>query len=92
MGTEYLDQADLQCRNLAVPNQNILTSSPLVRNKNKRLHENAGQIELHLETNIDVSTINRRTPPKSESTIRNLVKTGTLCVGEFFISHRFFKT
>lgn len=42
------------------------------------VHENASQIQLHLETNIDICSINCRTPPQSEPTIGNLVQTGPL--------------
>lgn len=55
-------------------------------------HENTGEIELDLETNIDVGTIDGRTPPKREATIGNLVETGALCVSQLFISHRLLET
>ena len=50
-------------------------------------HENTSQVQLHLETNVDVRAIDSRAPPESESTIRNLVQTGTLSIGELLVSH-----
>ena len=52
-------------------------------------HEDASQIKLHLETDVDVRAIDCRTPPKGKTTIGNLVQTGTLGIGQFFVSHRF---
>jgi hypothetical protein len=50
-------------------------------------HEDASQIQLDLETNVDIGTVDRRTPPKCEPTIWNLVQTRTLGIGKFLISH-----
>ena len=36
------------------------------------VHENACQIKLHLETDVDVGTIDGWTPPQSETAIRDL--------------------
>lgn len=47
---------------------------------NLSVHENARQIELNLETDVDVGTVDRRRPPESETTIWNLRQTGALCV------------
>jgi hypothetical protein len=46
------------------------------------------QIKLNLETDIDVGTVDRRTPPEREPTVRNLVKTRPLGVGELLVLHR----
>ena len=54
--------------------------------------EDARQIELHLETNVDVGSVDSRRPPKRESTIWNLVETGTLCVRELLEFHALFET
>lgn len=56
------------------------------------LHKNACKIKLHLETNIHVGAIDCWTPPKGESSIRYLIETGTLGIGEFLVSHRLFKS
>ena len=73
MGTEYLNQTDLESGDFTV-------------------HEDTRQIQLHLETDVDVCSIDRRTPPECETTIRDLVKTGTLGIREFLVSHRLFET
>ena len=39
------------------------------------VHENTRQIQLYLETDVDTGAIDRRTPPKRETTVRNLVQT-----------------
>mmetsp|Transcript_42650 Transcript_42650/g.166468 ORF Transcript_42650/g.166468 Transcript_42650/m.166468 type:complete len:261 (+) Transcript_42650:2330-3112(+) len=56
------------------------------------VHENAGEIELHLETNVDVSPVNGRTPPKSETPVGDLVEARSLGVGQFLIFHAFFES
>jgi len=73
MGSEDLDQTDLEGRNLAV-------------------HEDTSQVKLYLETDVDVRSIDRRAPPQRETTVRNLVETRTLRVGELLVSHRLFET
>ena len=73
MGTEDLNQTDLERGDLAV-------------------HEDTGQIELDLETDVYVGTVDSRTPPERESTVRDLVQTGPLSVGELLVSHRLFET
>ena len=55
------------------------------------LHEDARKIELDLETNVDVRTVDRRTPPEREPTVRDLVQTGPLRVGELFVPHGLFE-
>jgi hypothetical protein len=50
------------------------------------------QIKLDLETDIDVGTVDDWTPLKSESTVRDLVKTGPLGVGKLLVSHRLFES
>ena len=53
------------------------------------LHEDARKIELDLETDVDVRTVDGRTPPEREPTVRDLVKTGPLRVRELLVPHRF---
>ena len=50
MGTEDLDQRDLQCRNLTV-------------------EEDTRQIKLHLETDVDVGSVDSRRPPEGEASV-----------------------
>jgi len=38
---------------------------------------------LDLETDVNVGSVDGRTPPEGESTIRNLVETGSLSVGDW---------
>ena len=59
---------------------------------NFTVHEDTRQIQLDLETDVDVGTIDRRTPPEREATVRNLVETGTLGVGELLELHGLFET
>ena len=73
MGTEDLDERDLQCRNLTVK-------------------EDTRQIKLHLETDVDVGSVDGRRPPKRKSTVWNLVETGTLGVRELLEFHALFET
>ena len=61
MGTENLNQTDLQSGNLAV-------------------HENSGQIQLDLETDVNIRSVDRWAPPQREATVGNLIQTGPLCV------------
>lgn len=56
------------------------------------LHENTRQIKLDLETNVHIGTIDRRAPPERESTIGNLVQTGTLGVRQLLVPHRLLET
>lgn len=46
------------------------------------MHENSRQVQLNLETNVDIGTIDRWRPPERKSTVWNLRQTGTLGVGE----------
>ena len=56
------------------------------------VHEDSGQVELDLETDVDVGAVDRRRPPKSETTIGDLIQTSTLGVGEFLVLHTFLET
>ena len=39
-----------------------------------------------------ISPVNCRRPPKSESSVGDLIQTRSLCIGEFLVLHRFFKS
>ena len=56
------------------------------------VHENARQIELHLETDVDVGSVDRRRPPQREATIGDLIQTGSLGVGQLLVLHRLFES
>jgi hypothetical protein len=45
-----------------------------------------------LEADVDVRAVDSWAPPKRESTIRDLVETGTLSVRELLIPHGFFES
>ena len=51
------------------------------------VHEDSGQIQLHLETDVDVGAVDCRRPPQGETTIGNLVQTGSLSVGQLLVLH-----
>ena len=72
MGTEDLDQGNLECRDLA-------------------MHEDAGQVELHLEADVDTSTVDRRAPPERKATVRDLVQAGSLGICQPLELHRLFE-
>ena len=58
---------------------------------NLAVHENAGEVELHLEANVDIGAVDRGRPPEGEPTVGDLVQTGPLRVGQFLVLHRFLK-
>ena len=51
------------------------------------VHEDAGEVQLHLEADIDVGTVDRWGPPQREASIGNLVQTTSLGVRELLESH-----
>ena len=55
------------------------------------VHEDSGQIQLHLETDVDVGAVDCRRPPQGETTIGNLVQAGSLSVGQLLVLHRLLK-
>lgn len=55
------------------------------------MHVNASQVQLYLETDIDIGSINCRRPPKGKSTVGNLVETRSLSICQFLIFHTFFE-
>jgi len=55
------------------------------------VHEDSSQIELHLETDVDVGSVDRGRPPESESSIGNLVQSGSLSIGQLLVLHRLLK-
>mmetsp|Transcript_51851 Transcript_51851/g.121766 ORF Transcript_51851/g.121766 Transcript_51851/m.121766 type:complete len:1251 (+) Transcript_51851:175-3927(+) len=51
------------------------------------VHEDARQVELHLEPDVDVGAVDRRRPPQREATVGDLVQTGALRVRELLVLH-----
>lgn len=56
------------------------------------VHEDPSQIQLHLETDVDVGSVDRRRPPQREATIGDLIQTGSLGVGQLLVLHRLFES
>ena len=56
------------------------------------VHEDASQVELDLEANVDVGAVDCRRPPQSETTVWDLVETRALGVGQLLVLHRLLKT
>ena len=88
MGTEDLDQTDLERWDLTVPEEWLVSDDTRPRCETN-VHEDTSEIELDLETNVDVRTVDGRTPPEREPTVRDLVKTRPLRVRELLVPHRF---
>ncbi|KAH0925107.1 hypothetical protein HID58_017363 [Brassica napus] len=63
-----------------------------LQRRNLSMHEHSRQVQLHLETQVNIRPVNRRRPPESESSIRNLVKTRPLCVRQLLVLHRLLET
>ena len=60
--------------------------------RNLTMHKNTCQIQLDLETNIYIRTVDCRRPPERKSTIGNLRETTTLGIGQYLITHLLFET
>ena len=48
---------------------------------NLSMHEYPCEVKLNLKSNINIGPVNCRRPPKSETTIWNLVQSRALCIG-----------
>ena len=84
VSSEDLDQTDLQRRDLTVPVERV-SSGICVQQRCS--HEDTSQIQLHLETDVNVGAVDCGTPPERKPTVRNLVQTGTLGVRELLVAH-----
>jgi len=51
------------------------------------MHEDAGQVELDLEADIDIGSVDCRGPPQRETTVWNLVQTRALGIGQLLVLH-----
>ena len=58
-----------------------------LQSRDLSVHEDACQIKLHLEADVDVGSTDGRTPPKRKATIRNLVPAGSLRIRQLLVSH-----
>ena len=63
-----------------------------LQRRNLAVHENARQIQLDLETDVDVGSVDGRRPPEGEATVGNLIQTRPLGVGQLLVLHRLFET
>ena len=55
------------------------------------VHEDAREIKLDLEPDVHIGPVDGGRPPQGESSIGDLVESGSLRVGEFFVLHGFFE-
>ena len=55
------------------------------------MHEDTSQIKLHLETNVDISSVDSGRPPQGESSIGYLVETRSLGMSKFLVLHGLFE-
>eukprot|EP01137_Pigoraptor_chileana_P034037 Opistho-2@25960 len=55
------------------------------------VHENASEIKLHLETNVDICAIDGGRPPERKPTVGNLVETAPLRIRELLVLHALLK-
>ena len=51
------------------------------------MEKDTSQIELNLESHVNIRAIDSRRPPKSETTIGDLVQSGSLGIGELLELH-----
>ena len=51
------------------------------------VHEDARQVQLHLEAHVHVRAVDGRRPPQREAPVRNLVQTAALRVSQLLVLH-----
>ena len=56
-----------------------------LQGRNLAVHEDAGQVQLHLEAHVDVGTIDRGGPPQREAPVGDLVQPRSLGVGQLLV-------
>ena len=49
------------------------------------MHEDASEIQLDLEPNIDIGSVDGGAPPQRETPVRDLVKTTPLGIGQLLV-------
>jgi len=52
------------------------------------MHEDAGEVELNLKADVDIGAVDCRRPPQREATVRDLIETGALRIGQLLVLHR----
>ena len=55
------------------------------------VHEDACQVQLHLESHVHIRTIDGGRPPQREAPVGDLVQPGALRVGELLVLHALLK-
>ena len=55
------------------------------------VHEDAGQVQLHLESHVHVSPVDGGRPPQSEPSVGDLVQTRALGMRQFLVLHGLLK-
>eukprot|EP00964_Phaeocystis_antarctica_P078146 scaffold48598_cov65-Phaeocystis_antarctica.AAC.1 len=93
-----LERVELLVENLAeVHHDGLVHLLPQVRaedlderdleRRDLAVHEDARQVELHLEAHVDVGAVDRGRPPEREAPVGDLVEAGALRVGELLVLH-----
>ena len=49
------------------------------------VHEDASQIQLHLEAHVHIGTVDGGGPPQGETPVGDLVQTRSLCIGQLLV-------
>mmetsp|Transcript_59082 Transcript_59082/g.126986 ORF Transcript_59082/g.126986 Transcript_59082/m.126986 type:complete len:443 (-) Transcript_59082:1525-2853(-) len=62
-----------------------------LQGRNLPVHENAREVQLHLETHVHVGAVDRRRPPQGEAPVRNLVETTPLRICQLLEAHGLLK-
>jgi hypothetical protein len=63
-----------------------------LQSRNLSVKEDTRQIQLNLETNVDVCSVDSRTPPQRKPTVGNLIQTRPLGIGQFLELHALLET
>ena len=56
------------------------------------MHKDACQVQLHLKADVDISPVDGRGPPESETTVGDLVETTALSMSQLLVLHRLLKS
>ena len=49
------------------------------------VHEDACQVQLHLETHVHIGTVDGWRPPQRETPVGDLIQTRPLCIGQLLV-------
>ena len=87
----YLECVELHIKHLAeIHDERLVNHLPQVstedldvadlESRDFSVHEDSCEIQLNLETNVDVCSVDGRRPPERKATVRNLIQTRALRV------------